>query len=133
MKNNVLVRNGAAIGLILLALAGYYFKKSSQHEIIYKVHGKAGSDFVVIRYLDTPAFGYFEGKQLKRVRVPASSLPWTTTVYLPTKANTFVSVSNEHGGKSALRIDVTIDGRKSRSWPGQDVEEFDRAGIIFPS
>jgi hypothetical protein len=130
MKRSLLLFGCAALSLALLA--GYGFSKSKKHEVIYKVHGKAGSKFVNIKYLDTPAYGYFEGKQLKRVRISAKSLPWTKTVYLPTKATTYVSVSNEQGRKSALRINVSVDKNEMRAWPSQDVEEFSNVRIIYP-
>jgi hypothetical protein len=119
------------VGVAAILSAGYHFIKSRNHEVIYKVHGKAGSKFLTIKYLDTPAYGGFSGNRLKRVRIPAIALPWTTKVYLPDNAITHVSVSNEQGKKSALRINVSVDKREKRAWPGQDMEEFSDTGIIF--
>ena len=103
-----------------------------QHEVIYKVHGKAGSEFLRIRYVDTPAYGFAHGKQIKRVRIPATSLPWTMKVRLPDNAMTFIAVNNEDGKKSALQVSTTIDKRVQRKWADEGMEEIFDNVIIRP-
>ena len=117
-------------GLVLVIVGVLAYRAANRHEVKYIVHGQAGSKNVVISYLDTAHYGYFEHKELKRIRVPATSLPWSTVVYLPKNALAWVEVKNENGAKSRFKVSVLVDGGEILTVPSAPYESLSNGRVI---
>jgi hypothetical protein len=119
-----------SLALALLIVGGFAYRTANRHEIKYLVHGQSGSKNVVISYLDTAHYGYFQHKDLKRIRVPATSLPWSTVVHLPKNALAQVEVKNENGAKSRFKISIFIDGGETLTVPSAPYESLSDLRVI---
>lgn len=88
--------------------------RESRREVKYTVDGTPSGKYVVISYLDSANYGEFgsadQEKVLKRIRVPATALPWSTTVYLPKGTWARVSAENESGAPNQFDASFHISG-----------------------